>query len=173
MPSSPRRTFSTPAHGKRLIQILIVVGVLLCIADYGLRLVSRRGLTDRLLSRSSSTSSPIPHATGEPLTFPALPAGMYTGSISDLFAGHTLPLTIISFPEQQKLSVVIGMTGWTPTEVDVNAKADDDPAAKGIKVRSNGFVLALTGEAGNGEVSGTFKNLITKESGQWSIKPVK
>ena len=172
MPSSPRLTLSAPSRKRRLLAIIIALAAVLLIAEYGLRLGTRHGLID-LVGLNGASSSLIPPVTADRLAFPQLPAGMYSGGISDLFPGHTLPLTIISFPDKQKLTVVIGMTGWTPAIVNLNANGEEGQNGSSIKVRSNGFVLNMAGQEDAGEIRGTFTNLITKESGTWSVKPVR
>ena len=118
----------------------------------------------------------LPDFSGGELSFPNLPAGVYSGSINRVIANEVLPLTIISFPEKKKLAIMIGIEGWTPKVVSI----DDSPGGevkKTIHVASNGFIIDLSGANGgqgnkNGELRGSFRNIISGESGQWRLSPV-
>lgn len=102
--------------------------------------------------------------------FPGLPAGTYAGSIQGILPGTTSPLALIVRPEQNAITVVVGIEGWTPTTV--STEVDSEESAPTIVVRSNGVLLNMDGQLSNDEVVGTFSNAITGETGVWSAKKI-
>lgn len=104
------------------------------------------------------------------LLFPNLPAGTYAGSIQGVLPGTTSPLALIVRPEQNTVTVVVGIEGWTPATV--STEVDPDDTAPEIVVRSNSVLLNMTGEVSKNEVVGTFSNAITGETGVWSAKKI-
>lgn len=165
--STPRRLHSADGR-RRPATLLAVLGALICVALL-LRSHGLSGITGWI--HGNGEKHFLPPVAATPLSFPALAEGMYTGGI-DLFPGHTLPLTLISFPKERKLMVFVGMTGWSPAEVLLDAKTAGE-AERGIKVRSNGFVLNMEGQPEGDAIKGRYTNLITKETGLWSVKPVR
>jgi len=111
------------------------------------------------------------------VTFPILPGGVYSGTISRLIAHEVLPFTIISFPESRTLTVMIGVEGWTPRSISLETH-DNLPNSETVRVASNGFILDFSAEPIettnlSNDISGSFKNVITGETGTWKVKPVK
>jgi hypothetical protein len=107
------------------------------------------------------------------ISFPELPAGVYSGTISRLIANEVLPLTIISYPETKTLALMIGIEGWTPRAITLDTGASDT-----VRVSSNGFILDFSVapvQTTNiaSEISGTFRNVVTGEIGGWKVKPVR
>lgn len=111
------------------------------------------------------------------ITFPALPAGVYGGTISRLIANEVLPLTIVANSDPKSLIVMIGIEGWTPRSVQLEPN-EEGQISDTIRVASNGFILDFSADpAGtinsSNEISGTFRNAITGEAGAWKVRPVK
>jgi serine/threonine protein kinase len=106
------------------------------------------------------------HAT-EDFLFPHLPAGTYSGAIQGILPGSTYPLALISRPEQNEITIVIGIEGWTPTTISTKA---NEKTSSTIVVRSNSVLLNMTGSGSATEIDGTFTNPITGESGVWGVK---
>ncbi len=115
----------------------------------------------------------IPTFGGGALSFPYLPPGLYNGTISDLIPGQTAPLVMISF--EDRLVVIIGMEGWTPEVIRredlVQSAISPGESHLPLRVRSNGFVLNLTGREIEGQLIGFFRNVATNETGEWELKP--
>jgi len=115
----------------------------------------------------------IPAYEGQPLSFPDLPAGLYEGTITGLQPGATTDLSIVSLPETQELIIVTGIEGWMPTISSTGQPLSLETDVKlPLRVSSSGFVLDFTGEVLDDEIIGFFRNIITGDTGQWSIKPV-
>lgn len=118
--------------------------------------------------------SPIPHYSKQPLTFPNLPSGMYTGTISGIISDAPIPLTLISFADQGKIAVIVGHAGWTPRVITIENPSEEDGAEQAerpLRFSSNGFVIDLNGKSEGETLSGTFKNAITGDHGEWQVTP--
>jgi len=115
------------------------------------------------------TSSFIPTFTGGTLTFPALPPGAYTGTMTGLIPGRSVPLSILSFSEQGFLVILPGIEGWSPSTVALDGLPTE---ASSIRIASNGFVVELSGQPVDDEVVGYFKNMLTGEEGEWRVRPI-
>lgn len=102
--------------------------------------------------------------------FPHLLEGTYAGSIQGILPGVTSPLALISRPEHNSLTVVIGIEGWTPVSVSTDPEEGTPPRT--IVMRSNGVLLNITGDASSETITGTFSNAITGESGAWTVKKI-
>ncbi len=124
---------------------------------------------------SNSQKSPIPLYAGGELSFPALPSGLYSGNIDGLIPGQNYPISLVSFAEQDKLAVLVGLEGWTPVVISPRATlaGNTGSAAKPLRVASNGFILDLTGQNVDGEVFGYFRNVMTGTQGEWRVKPAR
>lgn len=124
---------------------------------------------------ASVTSAPDPQESfpdrtsgaSEDTIFPNLPAGTFAGTIQGILPGATSPLALISRPEHNEITVVIGVEGWTPTTVSTEL---DENSSSTIVLRSNSVLLNMTGSGSSSEVEGTFTNAITGETGLWSVK---
>ncbi|NLF24869.1 MAG: protein kinase [Deltaproteobacteria bacterium] len=149
---------------------LLIVVLALFAADFLLKAISEKGLVQRAMEVSglASESSPIPPVDSQDFEFPSLPAGMYSGTVSDLIPGETLPLAIISMTEQNKLIFLVGLEGWNPAEVSL-AESDDGK----VRVRSNGLVLLLSARNQGGELVGEFTNLLSNSGGTWQARPLR
>ncbi len=155
----------------------LLVGTVAALVTIGLVVLSH--VTSSTLAHNT-TSSPAPtndqeteDNTGEntgTTLFPNLPAGTYSGSIQGVLPGTTSPLALIVRPEQNTVTVVVGIEGWTPATV--STEVDPEDTAPEIVVRSNSVLLNMTGEVSNNEVVGTFSNAITGETGVWSAKKI-
>jgi serine/threonine protein kinase len=121
-------------------------------------------------------TSLLPNYQGGAATFPDLPSGVYRGTISRLIASEDLPLTFISYAERGKLAVFIGVEGWTPKTIDLDENNNQVKGSR-LRVAANGFLIEFsssnnrTSAIAEKEVAGTFKNLITGETGVWKISP--
>ena len=154
-----------------LIRTLVVGGVAALIT-IGLVVVSHVKPTAILASVTSATESPeaAPEesdGTSGGTLFPNLPAGTFAGTIYGILPNVTSPLALISRPEQNEITVVIGVEGWTPTTVSTKL---GENSSSTIVIRSNGVLLNMTGSGSASEVEGTFTNAITGETGVWSVK---
>lgn len=155
----------------------LLVGTVAALVTIGFVVLSH--VTSNQLARGTS-SSPAPTISDESsgdtaenaatTLFPNLPAGTYAGSIQGVLPGTTSPLALIVRPEQNTVTVVVGIEGWTPATV--STEVDPEDTAPEIVVRSNSVLLNMTGEVSNNEVVGTFSNAITGETGVWSAKKI-
>ena len=117
---------------------------------------------------SETTSEDV--GTSHDSLFPKLPAGTYAGTIQGVLPGVTSPLALIARPEQNTVTVVIGIEGWTPSTVSTDSEGGD--SASTIIIRSNSVLLTIKGTGSPDEASGTFSNAITGETGEWSVRKV-
>jgi hypothetical protein len=108
-------------------------------------------------------ASPI--QAGAELSFPMLPSGVYSGSISEVIGSAPLALTILSFSEQGKLAVLIGADGFNPSVITVPEDAE------AIKIVANGYIIELSATSTNGMIEGTAKNLVTGSNGSFKLRP--
>lgn len=175
--TQPGRTsnveFSPPPVARKRKNLLItLVGLLLLIYLFFPNLWQELG---SLLGSGSvydhPSESPLPRYGGEQLVFPNLPAGIYHGSISNLFPNTVLPLAIISWPEQNSVALIVGLEGFSPVIIDF----DSEDIAKGSKLRmaANGFVIDLVGRPVGDKITGDWKNMVSQENGTWEVQAVK
>jgi serine/threonine protein kinase len=163
--------FSSLLSMHPLIRTLLVGGIAALIT-IGLVVASHVRPTELIASvtSSSESSDTIPEATSDTegdTLFPQLPAGTYTGTIYGILPNVTSPLALISRPEHNEVTVVIGIEGWTPTTVSTKL---GENSSSTIVIRSNSVLLNMTGSGSSSEVEGTFTNAITGETGVWSVK---
>lgn len=153
-------------------QLTIIVGLLLVLYLFFPNIWKDLGT---LIGSSSvydhPAESPLPRFSADQLVFPSLPAGVYHGSINNLFPNSTLPLAIISWPEQNSLAVVVGMEGWTPTII--NFDSEDLSESQKLRITANGFVIDMIGQPKEDKFAGEWKNVISQEQGTWEVRPVK
>ncbi len=152
----------------------LLVGSVAALITIGVVALSHVKPAELIAGTTSSSASEPPEAleeastrTTEDFLFPHLPAGTYAGAIQGILPGTTYPLALISRPEQNEITIVIGIEGWTPTTVSTKA---DDTTSSTIVVRSNSMLLNMTGSGSATEIDGTFTNPITGESGVWGVK---
>lgn len=119
---------------------------------------------DSAVENPEESASPVPDAVDMALEFPALPPGTYSGELDGVLPGRAVPLTILSLAGTARLVVIAGIEGWTPRVVSLN-----ENTSQSIRVASNGIILDLVGEVGDGEIRGTFRNLVTGEEGSWFV----
>jgi len=124
------------------------------------------------LDTSSEAISPIPVYSGAQITFPNLPGGSYAGYISGFVPGKRLPISIISMPNLGKLVVIIGFEGFSPAVVDLPETPENPDEDQALRIKSNGFILDLTGQLVDGELAGYFKDIVSGNQGEWAVKPV-
>jgi serine/threonine protein kinase len=181
---APHRKYIKPAKVSLLNRLLymnlvvrtLVVGACAAVITIGLVLLSHVK-PSKLLPANLSTPE---EAESESATtgvessndslFPHLPAGTYAGSIQGVLPGLTSPLALISRPEQNALTVVIGIEGWTPSTVSTEVEEGENSST--VVVRSNSVLLNMKGTTSPNEVKGTFTNSITGETGEWSVRKV-
>jgi hypothetical protein len=99
---------------------------------------------------------------------------MYVGTIDGLVPLKSIPLTIVSIPDQASLGIIIGIEGWTPRVVEWPATEEntDVQNTPSIRVASNGIVLKLSGQNVDGDLIGYFINPISGTRGDWKASPV-
>ena len=159
-----------------LLTRTLVVGACAAVITIGLVFLSHVEPSQLLpASLSSSEEAESETATEDvgrsnDVLFPQLPAGTYAGSIKGILPGVTSPLALISRPEQNMVTVVIGIEGWTPSTVSTDIEEGDSSST--IVIRSNSMLLNMKGTASPSEASGTFSNAITGETGEWSVRKI-
>ncbi len=179
---------ATPRSGLRAyglpIALLIAAITIFVVRDwaYSKRLVKTPSTvvsqeTKALSSRDGGIGYLPAFNPGSTISFPDLPGGVYSGTITRLIANQILPLTIISFPETKTIAVMIGIEGWTPRIVSLNSEKGSDANAA-VRVSSNGFILdfsaaPLKATTLSNEISGSFRNVIAGDTGAWNVKPVR
>lgn len=97
-----------------------------------------------------------------------LPEGVYPGVIQGLFPGPYVPMALISNPDQQHLTLMIGVSGWVPTTVST-AVSTDGARLEGPTFRSNGLILKFNQESSSGAITGTVLDVVTGEAGTWKV----
>ena len=119
------------------------------------------------------SSLELPVFAGKTLAFPVLPKGVYAGALEGVLPGKTIPLTLISFGEEDKIAVLLGVEGWTPVMVQPQKllTEDGESLVRTMRVASNGIFLEMTGEIVGGKIVGYFSNLVNGAQGQWSVEP--
>ncbi|MBN8548592.1 MAG: protein kinase [Deltaproteobacteria bacterium] len=160
---------------KKSRYMAISMGILLVILWFGNIFLIKNyhiGIGKSFLGYEEEIVSPIPQYSAAAVDFPAIPSGMYSGLVRNFAGGRTVPLTIISFGEQKKVAVILGLEGWTPAvaSFDPNAKKSDGAAS--LRIVSNGLVLNMTGQGAGNELSGTFEDVITGDQSAWHATPV-
>lgn len=177
-PPRSRRTsagFGSPERRHPLSRLLMVGGVA---ALFTILLVAAPHLKpSALVPDFSSTEAPVEDAevdnapeSTDTTKFPHLTAGTYAGTIQGILPGITSPLALVSHPEHNKITVIVGLEGWSPAPVSTVTSSGS--ATSTIVVRSNGVLLNMTGETSGEEVTGTFSNSITGETGTWSVRKI-
>jgi serine/threonine protein kinase len=181
---APHRAYTKPVKAGLLTRLLdmpfiartLVVGLGAAIVTVGMVLLSHikpAKLLPAQLSTSEETEqapSPEDVESSHESLFPYLPAGTYAGSIQGILPGVTSPLALISHPEENTVTVVIGIEGWTPSTVSTEVEEGD--ASPTIIIRSNSVLLTMKGTSSPNGASGTFSNSITGESGEWTVRKV-
>jgi serine/threonine protein kinase len=177
---------STGLHSKKtrsLIFLKISKLLILCISCLALGLVILYRWTIKSRPQSSSVKSTDPSATetakqsqakftlpqytGAPLTFPALPEGIFHGLIEGLIPTRSIPLAFLSFGSSAPLTVLIGLEGFQIASVNIN------PNENSLKIPANGYILEFTSTkiSEQSAISGNVANLTTGEIGTWKVIP--
>ncbi len=124
----------------------------------------------------SATTVGLPHDQGKPLAFPVLAPGVYHGTLVRFVDKLSFPLSIISFEDRKRATMIVGLPGWTPQVLDIEKYQDlpaDSKEREVLRVASNGIVLEFRGTVEDGKISGTFTNKISGEVGTWSVSRVR
>jgi serine/threonine protein kinase len=181
---APHRKYIKPAKVSLLHRLLdmplltrtVVVGACAAVITIGMVVLSHVKPSKLLPASLSASEEAGSETTSEDVgtshdsIFPKLPAGTYAGTIQGVLPGVTSPLALIARPEQNTVTVVIGIEGWTPSTVSTDSEEGD--SASTIIIRSNSVLLTIKGTGSPDEASGTFSNAITGETGEWSVRKV-
>jgi serine/threonine protein kinase len=100
--------------------------------------------------------------------FQSLPEGRYVGALKGLLPDQVTPLLLVSNPETSELVLILGVDGWIPAATTV--LQDDGSFVDAPTFRSNGIILRFNGELSEGQITGTFTDMVTGESGVWNAK---
>lgn len=175
--SPPREMQSVPdkltRHGtktarKAIFWALVFTLIALFALDYGLKLATGRGVTQRLSETPQKENLLAPAVPTDDLSFPDLPAGLFFGAVSGLIPGQDHTLSILSRPDASELIVIINIEGWQPLRV-----LRDAQAGKELLVRGNGFVISFKASRQGTALSGEFNELVSGRRGTWSLKPAR
>jgi serine/threonine-protein kinase len=171
-PSENKSSFRVPWMG---LVILVLVGLVFWKFKSSPSTLETSEERAAMSSSMIDAESPIP-SSDEPLipaagqetgAFPLLAAGMYHGEIQGLYPNTSHSLTIISFPDAQKIAFIVGIEGWIPAVVSTEELKSGDT----ISVAANGFILKVSGQQlEEGEIVGFFKNASNDQQGDWRVK---
>jgi serine/threonine protein kinase len=100
--------------------------------------------------------------------FQSLPEGRYVGAMKGLLPEQVSPLLLVSNPETHELVLILGVDGWIPATTTV--VQEDGSFVDAPTFRSNGIILRFNGELSEGQITGTFTDMVTGESGAWNAK---
>lgn len=100
--------------------------------------------------------------------FQALPEGRYVGAVKGLLPDQITPLLLVSNPQTHELVLILGVDGWIPASTSV--VQDDGSFVDAPTFRSNGVIVRLNGELSGGQITGTFTDMVTGETGVWNAK---
>lgn len=174
--ATPKPAAATPTKvkpGKRPQNLVLAALIGLLASAAVIIAISQLSPSDEPIApQAYSVNEPIedPTLVTEPLIFPRLAGGLYPGAIMGLIPNRELPLAILSLPDSERLIVIVGLEGWSPTVVDLSKLPQVAPGEETpIRLASNGFVLEFTGTSREGTIQGTFMNRVTREEGTWYI----
>lgn len=114
---------------------------------------------------TSAEEHPDPSVTSEHLH--SLPEGLYTGVLRGLLPFGDIPLAFMSRPDVEGTVLVLGLEGWVPTVANT---ADKEPVANATTFRANGLILQFNRELSSDKITGTVLDVITGETGVWSVE---
>jgi serine/threonine protein kinase len=97
----------------------------------------------------------------------ALPEGVYTGTVRGLLPAGAIPLAFVSRPDVGGVALVLGIDGWMPATASTSEK-DSNPQA--TTFRSNGLILQFNRELSSDKITGTVLDVVTGETGVWSVE---
>ncbi len=159
---------SQSTEKKNIIPVLLKgLFVLLLIFGIGRTLISLVSFGIDKISSVTEKKMELPTFSAEQVSFPNLPSGVYSGSLTGLFSDTDIPLTFVSFEEHNKLAILLGIPGWQPQIVDLPA-LDQSTV---LVIKANGLVLELKGELKSGKISGIYNSLVNGAQGEWSVEP--
>jgi len=96
-----------------------------------------------------------------------LPEGFYTGVVRGLLPFGDIPLAFISRPDVGGVVLALGIEGWIPSLASAEEK-DNSPLA--TTFRSNGLILEFNRELSSDKITGTVRDVVTGETGEWSVE---
>jgi hypothetical protein len=97
-----------------------------------------------------------------------LPEGQYSGVITGVIPNSSSPLLLMVNPNSHEMVLMLGIEGWVPTRA--STLEADGTFVEAPTFRSNGLILRLNGELSSSEITGTFTDMITGETGVWNAK---
>jgi serine/threonine protein kinase len=100
--------------------------------------------------------------------FQSLPEGRYVGTLKGLLPEQLTPVLLISTPQTHELVLILGVDGWIPATTTV--VEEDGSFVDAPTFRSNGIILRFNGELSAGQITGTFTDMVTGETGVWNAK---
>jgi serine/threonine protein kinase len=100
--------------------------------------------------------------------FQSLPEGRYVGALKGLLPDLVTPLLLVSNSQSNELVLILGVDGWIPAATTV--VQEDGSFVDAPTFRSNGIILRFNGELSEGQITGTFTDMVTGESGVWNAK---
>ncbi len=124
--------------------------------------------TEPTAAAPASSSSDAVEADSATPTLVGLPEGRYTGTISGLLPNTSNPLILLADPGKHELVLMIGVDGWVPARA--STLQEDGSFVESPTFRSNGLILKLNGELSSGQITGTFTDMITGDTGVWTAK---
>jgi hypothetical protein len=74
---------------------------------------------------------------------------------------------LISNPELQTLTLLIGADGWAPATA--STAPGDNKDTEGPTFRSNGLILRFNQESSSSKITGTVIDVVTGEAGTWQV----
>jgi hypothetical protein len=161
---------------KGLIAFFIILAVCLFATDKIVQMLKGGGeqvaqTSDQPVTPAETGTTEAPAVPQGSTTFPVLPAGVYSGSITGFLPDKPVPLVFMSLPEEKKISVIIGIEGWSPSVASTESFLENGEnfGSNTLRIASNGFVLDFVGQPSQDAVIGTFKNSITGEQGEWQV----
>jgi hypothetical protein len=97
----------------------------------------------------------------------SLPEGLYTGTMRGLLPAGDIPLAFISRPDVGGVVLALGIEGWTPVTASTSEK---ESSLESTTFRSNGLILQFNRELSSDKITGTVIDVVTGESGVWSVE---
>lgn len=188
IPSAPEKKISTPNKetapvekqksmfelGKKsernrrtkfaLVATVVVLGVILLVVKAADLMFSER--VPDTVSGTPSIERVVTTSISELADqFPRLPQGAYVGKISGLLSKEPVPLLLAV--GEDKVSVILGIEGWTPRDIDISELSKGDP----LTASSNGIIIRFEVEGASGNtITGTFLNRTSGDKGTWTLK---
>lgn len=175
-PKAPAKSSAGVDGSKKRMYMTASIAAVLIIFFFGGTIKGAAGKAFRTVTGATEyPEAHLPALSGEALTFPNLPGGTYSGTISGILPSRPIPLTIISLQDPRRVVVILGLEGWTPRVItleDSSSEGKDSPRNQRILVASNGVVFSLSGSVQDGKISGVSEVLASGEKGEWSVTPM-